>query len=113
DLAKAVGEESTHAQKLKSSQAVLKSLARSDAIQSQQTSLNGVILGNIQQSQGEQNKATTALVVSSALAYQQRDIQNHQLASQSVFLEQIRADLGQQEDERQRAAFAKVNREAN
>ena len=113
DLAKAVGEESTHAQTLKSSQAVLKSLARSDAIQSHQTSLNGVILGNIQQSQGEQNKATTALVVSSALAYQQRDVGNHQLASQSVFLEQIRADFGQQEDERRFKAFANLEKQAN
>lgn len=113
DLAKAVGEEATHAQQLKSSQAVLKSIAAANGIRSQQTATNGVLLGNIQQSQVEQNKSTLALVVSSALAYQQRDIQNHQLASQSVFLEQIRADLGQQEDERQRAAFAKVNRQAD
>lgn len=113
DLAGAVGEETANAQKLKSSQAVLKSIAASDGIRSQQTATNGVILGSIQQSQVEQNRATTALVVSSALAYQQRDVQNHQLASQNVFLEQIRADLGQQEDEQQRAAFAKVQRQAN
>jgi hypothetical protein len=113
DLAKAVVQEASKAQSLKSSQAVLKSLAAAGGHQAQQTATNGVILGNIQRSQVEQNRATTALVVSSTLAYQQRDIQNHLAASQNVFLEQIRADLGQQEDERQRADFAQINRQVN
>ena len=111
DLAKAVGEESANAQTLKSSQAVLKSLAAGQGIRAQQSAAEGAILGSIQQSQVEQNKSTTALVVSSALAYQQRDVQNHQLASQSVFLEQIRADLGQQEDERQLKAFSEIEKQ--
>ena len=113
DLAKAVGEEASHAQSRKSSQAVLKSIAAANGIRAQQTATNGVVLGNIQQSQVEQNKSALALVVSSALAYQQRDVQNHQLASQSVFLEQIRADLGQQEDERQLKASAELEKQAN
>ena len=113
DLAKAVGEESANAQTLKSSQAVLKSLAAGQGIRAQQTATNGVILGSIQQSQVEQNKAATALVVSSALAYQQRDVQNHLEASQNAFLEQIRADLGQQEDERQLEKFSEIEKQAN
>lgn len=112
-LAEFSAQETTRAQGLKSSQAVLKSLSRSDQIQSQQTATNGVILGNIQNAQGEQTKATLGLVVTGALAHHQRDVSNHQLASQSVFLEQIRADLGQQEDDRKNEKSANLRKQRN
>lgn len=100
ELAQAVGTEGQKAQSHKSSQAVLKSLAAQNTKMAQGTATNGGLLSNIVAGQEQQKRSTDALVVSNALAHQQRTTGLHLSASELALQEQIRAELEQQKDER-------------
>lgn len=102
-LAVAVGETGQTAQTKKSSQGVLKSLAVQNTLMAQGTATNGALLSNVVSGQEQQKRSTDALVVSSALAHQQRTTGLHLSASEIALQEQIRAELEQQKDERHRA----------
>lgn len=100
ELAQAVGTEGQKAQSHKSSQSVLKSLASQNTKMAQGTASNGALLSNIVSGQEQQKRSTDALVVSNALAHQQRTTGLHLSASEIALQEQIRAELEQQKDER-------------
>lgn len=104
EIATSVGETGQTAQTQKSSQSVLKSLAAQNGQMAQGTATNGAILSNVVSGQEQQKRSTDALVVSSALAHQQRTTGLHLDASGLTLQEQIRAELEQFKDERHRAA---------
>lgn len=102
-LAVAVGETGQTAQTKKSSQGVLKSLAAQNTLMAQGTATNGALLSNVVSGQEQQKRSTDALVVSSALAHQQRTTGLHLSASGLTLQEQVRAELELFKDERHRA----------